>query len=180
MCPELSVGVDEFTLVLRSTEILESIDWLDEVDKMIDAFIRLSRIEELYGKLENATSKLQAGYTNGLTIGNRPWHFMICWHEILPTMGLCIRFSAHSYAAYRQDFEKKYQKKYQVKMNIVVFLKMIRSSLYTMRLSRIDLTADYKDYPNPRSPNRQLDPNTLYEKLKAEKYVIKNYKDKKI
>lgn len=174
--PELAVGVDEFTLVLRSTGALETIDWLDELDKMTDEFIRLSRIEELYGKLENATSKLQAGYTNGLTIANRPWHFMICWHEILPTMGLCIKFSAHAYAAYCRDYEKKYQ----AKMNIVVFLKQIESDIYTMRLSRIDLTADYKDYPNPRNPARQLDPNTLYEQIKSGNYIIRNHKDKKV
>lgn len=174
--PELAVGVDEFTLVLRSTGTLETIDWLNELDKMIDEFTRLSRIEELYGKLENATSKLQAGYTNGVTIANRPWHFMICWHEFLPTMGLCIKFSAHAYAAYCQDYEKKYQEK----MNIVVFLKQIESDIYTMRLSRIDLTADYKDYPNPRNPTRQLDPNTLYEQMKRGNYIIKNHKDKKV
>lgn len=173
--PELTVDVDEFTLVLRSTGKLDVMDWLDELDIIIDEFTRLSRIEELYGKLENATSKLQAGYTDGLTVGNRPWHFMMCWHEENPQMGLCIKFSAHAYAAYRQNFEQKYH----AKMNIVEFLKMIRSDLYKMRLSRIDLTADYKDYPNPRDPSKQLDPNTLYCQLKKANYVIKNHKDKK-
>ena len=79
------------------------------------------------------------------------------------------------YAAYCQDYEKKYQ----TKMNIVEFLKMVASDIYTMRLSRIDLTADSKDYPNPRDPNGQLAPDTLYRQLLNCNYVIKNYKDRK-
>jgi len=173
--PTLEVGVDEFTLVLLPTGKIDVMDWLDELDKMMATFIRLSRIEELYGPLGTATKKLQAGYTSGLTVQNRPWHFMICWHEDIPTMGLCIKFSAHAYAAYRQDF----QEKYQAKMNIVEFLKMVDSDIYVTRLSRIDLTADYKDYPNPRDPNGQLDPDTLYRQLINGNYVIKNQNGKK-
>lgn len=173
--PKLEVGVDEFTLVLRSAGKMDVMDWLDELDKMIDEFVRLSHIEDLYGELEVATSKLQAGYTNGLTIQDRPWHFMLCWHEDIPNMGICIKFSAHAYAAYREDYEKKYNEK----MNIVAFLKMIQSDKYVMRLSRIDLTADYIDYPNPRDSNAPLDPNTLYRQLIKGDYTIKNYKGKK-
>ena len=93
--PDLVVGVDEFTLVLRATEKVVVTDWQDKQDEMIDEFISLSHIEDLYGKLEPATRKLQAGYTNGLTVANRPWHLMICWHEDIPTMGVCVKFSAH-------------------------------------------------------------------------------------
>lgn len=133
-------------------------DWLDELDKIIDEFICRSHIEELYGKLETAPNKLQAGYTNGLTILNRPWYFMICWHEYISPMGICVKFSARAWATYRQDYEAKYQSK----MNVVEFLKMVQSDRYDMRLSRIDLTADYIDYPNPLTPNTELDPDDLF------------------
>lgn len=174
--PELAVGVDEFTLVLCSSGRLDIMDWLDELDKIIDEFIKLSHIEELYGKLDTATKKLQAGYTNGLTIPDSPWHFMICWHEDIPTMGVCIKFSAHAWAVYRQDYKAKYHEK----MNVAVFLKMIKSDIYTMRLSRIDLTADYKDYPNPLAPKTPLNPNTLYGQLIKGRYIIKNHRNKQI
>ena len=32
--PELAVGVDEFTLVLRSSGRLDVMDWLEELDKI--------------------------------------------------------------------------------------------------------------------------------------------------
>lgn len=173
--PKLEVGVDEFTLVLRSAGKMDVMDWLDELDRMIDEFVRLSHIEDLYGKLDVATGKLQAGYTHGLTLLGRPWHLMICWHEDMPVMGLCVKFSAYAYAVYRRDYEKMYQSK----MNIVEFLRLIKSDMYIMRLSRIDLTADYKDYPHPRDPNARLDPNTLYRRLVNGDYVIKNHNGKK-
>lgn len=172
--PELSVGVDEFTLVLRSTVTGDIMGWLVEVDKMIEEFVRLSHIEELFGKLESATGKMQAGYTNGLTISDRPWHFMICWHEDMPKMGLCIKFSARAYAVYRQEFECKYHEK----INVSAFLKMVQSDIYFMRLSRIDLTADYKDYPSPRDSKALLLPNDIYEQLKRNNYIIRNHREK--
>lgn len=174
--PELAVGVDEFTLVLRSSGRLDVMDWLEELDKIIEEFIKLSHIEELYGELDVATKKIQAGYTNGLTILDRPWHFMVCWHEDIPKMGVCIKFSAHAWVVYRQDYETKYN----TKMNVAVFLQMVKSDIYTMRLSRIDLTADYKNYPNPLAPNTHLNPNTLYGQLIKGRYVIKNSKNKQV
>lgn len=151
-------------------------DWSDEMDEMIDEFIQRSHIETLYGKLDAAAAKIQAGYTNGLTILSRPWHFMICWHEDIPTMGICIKFSAHAWAAYCQDYEVKFGQK----MNAAVFLRAIKSDIYAMRLSRIDLTADYKDYPNPLAPNMPLDTDTLYCQLIKGQYVIKNYQNKQL
>lgn len=46
---------------------LDAADWLDELDKMIDKFIRLSHIEGLCGKPDVAAGRLQTGYTHGLT-----------------------------------------------------------------------------------------------------------------
>lgn len=174
--PELLLGVDEFTLVLRPSGKIDAVDWQDALDKMIKEFIHLSHIKDIYGELRKTARKLQAGYTSGITVADRPWHFMICWHDDIPVMGLCIKYSAQAYAAYCKDYEQAYQ----VKMNVAEFLKMIQSDIYDMRLSRIDLVADYINYPSPCAPTTPLSPNTLYRKLTDGEYVIKNHSDRKI
>ena len=48
--PEHAVGVDEFTLVLRSSGRLDVMDWLEELDKIYHAPITdrfNSRLQEL-------------------------------------------------------------------------------------------------------------------------------------
>ena len=77
----LEVGVDEFTLVLQTSRDIFFDEWPGEIEAMTQEFIRLSHIEELYGPLETADGKIQAGYTDGLTVINRPWRFMLCWHD---------------------------------------------------------------------------------------------------
>lgn len=174
--PKIQVGVDEFTVVLQSIYIddMELDDWELFVDDMKAEFLEKSKIEELFGKPEQATSKVQAGYNYGLTYTDRPWHFMIAWHDKYVKMGVCVKFSAFAYASYKQAFKEKYQQE----INIATFLRMIQSTEYTTRLSRIDLTADYFDYPDPLNPYSFLDPDSIYRRLEDGSYIIKNYKEK--
>lgn len=141
---------------------------------MADKFAVKSKISDLFGNLDIAEIKLMAGYTSGLTFPNRPWYFVICWHEQYPKMGVCIRFSAHAYMVYTQE----YFNKYQTRINISSFLKMVQSDIYTMRLSRIDLVADYKNYPSPFNPLDYLHPHGIYSSIKDGRFVILNCNDK--
>lgn len=174
--PDIRVGVDEFTLVLQSERIddMELSEWPEIVDEMLTAFLLRSRIEILFGPLEPAQAKLQAGYTYGLTYTDKPWHFMISWHDIYVKMGVCVRFSAFAYATYKQAFREKYQRD----INIASFLRMVQSAKYITRLSRIDLTVDYFDFPDPLFPDRLLDPDSIYRRLQDGTYKIKNHKGK--
>lgn len=174
--PDLSVGVDEFTLILQSVDIdnMAPDQWPEKVDAILEDFLKKSKIELLFGQLEPATAKIQAGYTDGLTYADQPWYFMIAWHEFYVKMGVCVKFSAFAYAAYKQAFKAAYQ----TDLNISTFLKMVQSNLYVTRLSRIDLTADYMNYPDPIIPNKQLSPDSIYNRLQDGLYRLQNNKGK--
>lgn len=151
-------------------------DWSTEAERIAEKFISKSKIKDLFGSLEQTNTGLVAGYTHGLTFTNRPWYLMICWNEYYPKMGVCIRFSAHAYAAYRQAFLAKYQ----TNINIASFVQMIRDDLdYSIKFSRIDLTADYKNYPNPFNNLDYLHPNVIYSSLTDGLFVIVNHDGKK-
>ena len=165
----LTVGVDEFTLILQPPDKVKVTDWPDTVDMMLSAFLDHSQLENLFGRMDDAT-KMQAGYTSGLTYTDRPWYLAICWNEDMPTMGVCVRFSAHAYAAYKEAFKEQYQ----ADMDIAVFLDMVQDDVYTTRLSRIDLTADYYDYTDEHIRTAPLSPDTIYTRLKDGNYVVKN------
>ena len=165
----LAVGVDEFTLVLQPPDKVKVTDWPDTVDMMLSVFLRKSRLVNLFGDMSPAV-KLQAGYTSGLTFENRPWYLVINWNEDFPTMGVCVRFSAHAYAAYKEA----YMAQFQTEMNIADFLRMVQDDVYTTRLSRIDLTADYYDYTDEHIRTAPLSPDTIYTRLKDGNYVVKN------
>lgn len=169
----LAVGVDEFTVILQPPDKVKVTDWPDTVDMMLSVFLTKSQLVNLFGRMDNAT-KMQAGYTSGLTYTDRPWYLVICWHEDMPNMGICVRFSAYAYAAYKEA----YMAQFQTEMNIADFLRMVQDDVYTTRLSRIDLTADYYDYSDELLPDRQLSPDLVYERLKDGSYVVRNRNDR--
>ena len=171
--PSLAVGVDEFTVVLQSIDKVKISEWPEVAEQMIATFLQKSKLVEIFGEMAHAT-KLQAGYTSGLTYTDRPWYLVISWHEDMPAMGICVRFSAYAYAAYKEA----YRVQFRAEMNIADFLHMVQDDVYTTRLSRIDLTADYFDYLDELFPNRPLCPDAIYERLKDGSYTVKNWKDR--
>lgn len=163
--PELSLGIDEFTLVLQYKEKIDFMDWLETVDAILEEFISLSQIEVLLGKLMPMYCKIPAGYTNALTIAEVPYYFAVAWHESYRNMGVCIKFSAYALATYMSEYERQYQQQ----LTVSGFLKMVQSELYATRFSRIDMTADYKNYGS------ELYPDFLYRKLKSNSYIITDH-----
>ena len=143
------------------------------MNEIIDVFVAKSRLMDLFGEMAFA-EKVPAGYTNGVTFACRPWYLVISWHDDFPSMGVCVRFSAHAYATYKQEFKERFQSD----INIAVFLDMVQDGAYTTRLSRIDLTADYFNYSDELLPGRQLSPDLIYERLKDGSYVVKNRNDR--
>ena len=122
----VKVGIDEITLVLFPNEKVPPDEWIIKADEILGRFIDLSKIEELFGKMQEAQYGVQQGYSAGLTFENKPWHMSISWHEYLQTMGICIKFSAYAWSVYQSTFFERYGKR----MNIALFLKMIQSDFY--------------------------------------------------
>jgi len=164
----VSVGIDECTIVLMPTEKLDCLEWLDKAETMIQSFIEKSRLEVLYDKMVLTDRGIQKGYTNGLTVENKPWYLCISWHEDFSNMGVCIRYSAYAWATYQTDFETRFD----TKMDIATFLRMIQSGEYITRLSRIDFVADYKNF------HRSVNPDVIYRGLKDNSIGIKDYKNR--
>lgn len=171
MQPDLTVGIDELTVVLQSKEQVDLKEWPGKAEEIIANFTEKAKLQELFGPMDWATGRLQAGYTNGLTYANQPWHFQICFSDI-PSMGVCVHFSAFAWYVYQQD----YAERFGVPVDLAEFLYMVQDTLYSLRLSRVDLTADYKNYPCPLNPSAQLSPGTLYEQLMAGNYRILDYR----
>lgn len=167
MDKKLLVSVDEFSLVLflPTEEVCEN--WVKAAYFMINEFIELSKIELLLGKVIDTNEKKPKAYSQALTIENVPYYFAIAFHDIFQHMGILVRFTGQAWAVYQQ----KYYEHFGKRINIAEFLKMIDSLLYTYRLSRIDLTADYINYGD-------LSPHTIYNKLIDETYCVLDHNGK--
>lgn len=149
MKKELSVSIDEITLVLLLAKESSTLDWNKNRKNMIQIFLDKSKLGELYGKMVQADKCLQPGYTYSQIFPDKPFHFCISWHGTFDNMGICIHFSALAWAMYQTDFFRKYNKR----TNVANFLRMVQSESYVTRLSRIDFVADYKNFPPSVSPD---------------------------
>ena len=158
---KLLVGVDEFTIVLQPTDALDGMNWLGKVDAMLEQFLPLSFTEEIFGELVHGLGKPIQGYTQGI-FANQPFYFSICWHEHMQNMGIAIRYSAYAWA----HFMAEYEQRYGAQMNIAHFLQMVQSDIYTTRLSKIDLAADYQGFG--------LKVHKIYAGLKEHKLQVQN------
>lgn len=168
-----TVDVDEFTLVLSLIDKDIGEDWIPICERFIKDFLERSRIETLFGRMEHRYTGLPKGYISGLSYDNKPWYLAIAWHDDQPRMGVCVRFSAYAWASYQMYYFRKYSRP----ITIADFLAMVRSNLYNIHLTRIDLVADYFDYPDPDNiPGRFLKPDTIYRKINVGEYEVKTYK----
>lgn len=166
MDKKLLVSVDEFSLVLfLPDEVCK--DWRKAAYFMMNEFIELSKIELLLGKVVEMHEKKPQAYSQAFTIENVPYYFAIAFHDTFQHMGILVRFTGQAWGVYQQ----KYYEHFGKRINIAEFLKMIDSLLYTYRLSRIDLTADYINYGD-------LSPHTIYNKLIDETYCVLDHNGK--
>lgn len=134
----LEVGVDEITMVLQlapsNKHILASDSWEDVAEGLICRFDKKSDLKALLGS-KNFEQKAPAGYTHAYHYGEHSFYFAVAYHQFQPSMGVIIKFSAQALDFY---CELSGLKVYQL-------MQKVSDSDYVVRLSRIDLTADYLD-----------------------------------
>ena len=171
---EIQLGIDEFTVVLQPSEKVHPDEWRFQAEDMTEEFLRLSQIENVLGSLAESQRKLVQGYTEGRILEDSPYYFCICYNEEQENMGVCVKLSATSWAAY----QKNYTEKFHEDMNIVLFLRKARSEIYTLRLSRIDFTADYFNYPSPFEPDSYLEPDMIYRQLRQGRVKVCDHQGK--
>lgn len=159
----LDVQVDEFTLVLQSTKRPNCIEeWEGMAISIIKEFVRLSKIETVLGKLEDATQSLPQGYSNGFSCENATYYFAIAYHTDFIQMGICIKFSAHAWMEYRKEYESLFGDSIQIHQ----FLENINNNAsYTSRLSRMDIAIDFI--------NEKVNVNTIYNQLSKKNQIVK-------
>lgn len=160
LSPRIDVGIDEFTLVLQPIQRVAIDKWIAEAKRIIRDFLERSKIETLFEKMELTTNNLVQGYNWGYTL-NRPFYLCVCFNGLQENMGVCCRFSAYAWASYREEYYKTYCEE----INLGQFLRMVQSNNYTQRLSRVDITVDYFNLPNPCYEGQYLSPDTIYNDL---------------
>lgn len=164
---ELYVGIDEFTLVLQSNSSFNYEEWNEEAYFMVREFLLLSKLEMIFGRVLFTSTNLPAGYTSGWMFNDFPFYFAIAVNASFPRMGVIVKFSAHAWSEYC----KRYDDKYSESMTINKFLQNTHSALYSERISRIDMYADYFNYLD-------FTVSSIYEQLKNSSYIIQDCKGK--
>ncbi|MCM1252326.1 MAG: replication initiation factor domain-containing protein [Clostridium sp.] len=136
--PEMLTGVDELTVVLIPDTIRLNClaDWEAKAESVIKTFEEAADLKHIFGERKDLDGKPPQGYTNAYQYGDNPFYFAVAYHPQCPKMGVVIKFSAHSWAAYCR----------KAQTNIKRFLTSIQSRFYRFRLSRIDFTIDYQNW----------------------------------
>ena len=165
---ELSISIDEITLILLPTKENNVLDWGKNRKDMVRVLLDKSKLEELYGETVQADKNSQPGYTHSLEFPNKTFQFNISWHETFSNMGICVHFSALAWATYQTDFFRKYNER----TNVADFLRMVQSESYVTRLSRIDFVADYKNFPPSVSPD------VIYRGLTEGELMVRDYENR--
>lgn len=135
----MELGIDEVTLVAfpppdrLNDPGLES--WEDLAREMAD---EVSDAAGLYGAFGRDVGPVAApkGYTVSHTLGHTGLYFAIAYHPFRPNMGVVLKFSA---SALHYLVEKIGLQLHDILKNAW------KPDLYTLRSSRIDLTADFID-----------------------------------
>ena len=136
-------SVDEMTIVvlLSDISILARKSWMTIAESMIRAIVKALGLIDIFGEEHMTETGKMAGYTHAREYGSHPFYFQICMHEGHWKMGVALRFSAQALAYYRVRFEELYGCIIQPYEIIQLIQKAL--PLYIVRLSRIDLCADY-------------------------------------
>ena len=135
----IELGVDEITLVLQLPKELMGIynpyNWDKIADNMITHFEDKAEFEKIFGE-KRGEARTPAGYTNAYTYGDHSFYFAVAFHQYQLRMGVVVKFSAQALDYYCEKSGE----------NVYVFLQKIKDDgWYTIRLSRVDVVADYID-----------------------------------
>lgn len=141
---KIDIGIDQFTLVLQyAGGEFEFDDWrLEIAENIVFEFMEKSEMLGLFEGFKKTDGKIPEGYDTGYSFANLPFYFCIAYHEAYWRMGVIVKFSAFAW----QEYRERYLLEYGEFINVHSLFKMIDSSLYTYRLSRIDLCVDFFNY----------------------------------
>lgn len=174
--PRIGIGVDEFTIVLQPVKKVDISLWDMIANEIIDEFLKKSELDHILGGVELTNRGLVQGYTVGYcTSVGRPYHSVVCYHDSYINMGVCFKMSAHAYYEYKIAYFETYNEQ----MNIIKFLRLVESNIYNLRVSRIDLTADFFDMPDPIQKQEYLHPNSIYNGLIRQQIKVVDHNDRK-
>ena len=110
---------------------------------MIDIFVEKAEFREIHWIESQETHGCSRGYTKAMYIcANIGCKVLVEWNHVKSDLGIRIHFSAHAWAEYQYAFWNK-----NVEMDFLTFLKRIQCEEYEVTANRIDLTADYQNYP---------------------------------
>lgn len=159
----LSIGIDELTLVLSADkEGIERLeDWQPKAESMVAEFARLANLEDIFGAQKGLEGKCPQGYSVAYQYGDNPFYFAVAYHPLHPQMGVVVKYSAYSWSAYCKNGD----------MDIKRFLRSVQSGSYNTRLSRIDFTADYQNWP--------ISVDGIYQSLIKNRLEIQDYKGRR-
>ena len=181
----VKLGEDEFNLVLQYrdfnhiNELAQEKGWSLEsaweyiVDMYIlDEFLDVSRFEDVLGTFVRAPQGMQAHYDNSIYIPDVPYRITISWHSTLVRSGISIQVHAYAWNVYKNEYKNQYGQE----INLMRFLRMVQcSDIYSSRLSRVDFTADYFDFPDPYNVS-YIHPSFLFDFMQRRLYQVKNWK----
>lgn len=135
----IEYGIDEFTIVLQLTQTdrknCDIEEWPNRAEGLIDTISRHAGFRWKFGD-KRPERKPPQGYTTAYTYGEHPFYFAVAYHPDQMRMGVVIKFSSQALDYF---CNARHFKSYQL-------LQMVyNEDLYQLRLSRVDLTADFID-----------------------------------
>lgn len=143
---KLMVGIDQFTLKIYCKT---SSSWNTMAKQVIDIFVEKAEFRELHWIESQETHGCSRGYTKAMYIcADIGCKVLVEWNHMKANSGIRINFSAHAWAEYQYAFWNK-----KVEMDFLKFLKKIQCEEYKVTANRIDLTADFQNYPECVHPD---------------------------
>ena len=135
----LELGVDELTVVLRLDPTVkstydDSFEWQPIAEFIIDTFAKAANFPTIFGE-KSTEGKAPKGYKISYRYGEHNFYLAVAYHPYHMSMGVAIKFSAQAFDYYCEVSG----------LQVHSFLQTAQDTLYTMRISRIDFTADYID-----------------------------------
>ena len=165
----LCLNIDEFTFSIFCSEKNDSKTWEECAELILENFVRNTKINIVFnGNVKDKIAGNLQGYTRTYDFGLKDYYFAMAYNERVSEMGVCVKFSAKAWSIY----QAKYQKIFNEMITLSEFIHMVSDPIKeTVRLSRIDMTADYFNY--------DFSLNDLYEALSNESVIVKDYQGKK-
>lgn len=143
----VELSVDEFNVTFQLVDDVK--DWSKQTKRLVRLISDNLQLVEVFGYQHEQPYPMK-GYQKAFTYGDHDFYTSINYHEDYVKMGVCLRFSAQAWNFYRE----------QTGLNLWQVLQGCRSELYTFRLTKCDIVADYI--------NEGLNVNVLAEDLKNE------------